>query len=91
MLLRLILIFLTLTHLQGLQAKKRIIAEQRIIGGHTPDGSVSWVVYLFRNGSFLSPEGTGAIISPYHILTSSRNMVDSDTNQTIVGTYVSFQ
>ena len=88
MLLRLILIFFTLTHLQ---AKKRIIAEQRIIGGHTPDGSVSWVVYLFRNGSFLSPEGTGAIISPYHILTSSRNMVDSDTNQTIVGTYVSFQ
>ena len=88
MLLRLILTFLTLTHLQ---AEKRIIAEQRIIGGHTPDGSVSWVVYLFRNGSFLSPEGTGAIISPYHILTSSRNMVDSDTNQTIVGTYVSFQ
>ena len=40
MLLRLILIFFTLTHLQ---AKKRIIAEQRIIGGHTPDGSVSWV------------------------------------------------
>ena len=88
MLFRLILIFSTLTHLQ---ATKRIIAEQRIIGGHTPDGSVSWVVYLFRNGSFLSPEGTGAIISPYHILTSSRNMVDSDTNQTIVGTYVSFQ
>lgn len=88
MLFRLILIFSTLTHLQ---ATKRIIAEQRIIGGHTPDGSVSWVVYLFRNGSFLSPEGTGAIISPYHILTSSRNMVDKDTNQTIVGTYVSFQ
>ena len=63
-------------------------ANQRIIDGQNPDGNISWVVYLCRNGSILRPLGTGAIISPYHVITSARNMLDNVTNEVLIDTMV---
>ena len=63
-------------------------ANQRIIGGQNPEGNVSWGVYLCRDGSILRPLGTGAIISPYHVITSARNMLDNVTNEVLIDTMV---
>ena len=59
-----------------------VMGEKRIINGAKVDGSVTWIAYLVRSpGDIKIPVGTAVILSPMYVMTSSKNMYSTETNE----------